>query len=103
MIDTNSASPVLADFVSHCVERKAGVLGAQHSTAKMTSSRQGHESAITWARSGQRFFNFAWRIDEPRRCGRIAGCRASQTYPRACVPGYSAACLIGEAVAALVR
>jgi hypothetical protein len=103
MIDTKSASLVLADFVSYCFDRKAGVLGVQHSMAKMTSSRQGHESAITRARSGQRFFNFAWRIDEPRRCGRIAGCRASQTYPRACVPGYSAACLIGEAVAAIVR
>jgi hypothetical protein len=102
MIDTNSASPVLADFVSHCLDSKAGVVGTQHSMAKMTSSRQGHESAITRARSGQRFFNFAWRIDEPRRCGRIAGCRAFQTYPRACAPGYSAACLIGEAVAAIV-
>jgi hypothetical protein len=85
MIDTKSASLVLADFVSYCFDRKAGVLGVQHSMAKMTSSRQGHESAITRAR------------------GRIAGCRASQTYPRACVPGYSAACLIGEAVAAIVR
>jgi hypothetical protein len=103
MIDTNSASQVLADFVSRCFERKAGVVGAQHPMAKMTGSRQSHESAITRARSGQRFFNFAWRIDEPRRCGRIAGCRASQTYPRACVPGYSAACLIGEAAAAIVR
>jgi hypothetical protein len=25
----------------------------------------------------------------PRRCGRIAGCRALKTYPRARVPGYS--------------
>jgi hypothetical protein len=43
MIDTNSASPLLADFVSHCFDSKAGVLGAQHPMAKMTSSRQGHE------------------------------------------------------------
>jgi hypothetical protein len=91
MFDTNSASPVLADFVSPCCGGQASVMDAPHSAAKMTSPRHGHESAITLARSGQRFFNIAWRIDWPRRCGRIAGCRASQTYPRACVPGYSAA------------
>jgi hypothetical protein len=49
MFDTNSASPVLADFVSPCFGANARVVRVQHSMAKMTSSRQGHESAITRA------------------------------------------------------
>jgi hypothetical protein len=39
-------------------------------------SRQGHDQAITRAWNGPLFFNFARLIKEPRRCGRIVGCRA---------------------------
>jgi len=35
------------------------------------TSRQGPDSAISRARNRPLFFHFAWRFEEPRRCGRI--------------------------------
>ena len=47
-------------------------------------SRQGLDSAITMAGIGQPFFTIMWRRREPRRCGRIAGCRAFPPTPGTC-------------------
>jgi hypothetical protein len=66
----------------------AEVIPAVFVTGFPTTPKVSHDSGLN--RSA--FLQICMTILKvPRRCGRIAGCRAFHPYPRACVPGYSSA------------